>query len=179
MSEYRHVEVWSPPILLTEPDLIELMGSDNEYVRSSAVYLSVAFKSASPAAVQRFAQLAKTDTSPLVRLYIASALQRVPAEQRWDAVTALFAHGEDGTDHNEPLMLWYAAEPVVPLDMPRALGLAADSKIPRLFSFTVQRIAAVGSPAALRVLTDRLGTTTDQAQRLDLVDGITQIVGKR
>ena len=141
--------------------------------------MSVAFKSASPAAVQRFAQLAKTDTSPLVRLYIASALQRVPAEQRWDAVTALFAHGEDGTDHNEPLMLWYAAEPVVPLDMPRALGLAADSKIPRLFSFTVQRIAAVGSPAALRVLTDRLGTTADQAQRLDLVDGITQIVGKR
>ena len=164
---------------LTEPELIDLMGSDNEYVRSWAVYLSVAFKSASPAAVQRFAQLAKTDTSPLVRLYIASALQRVPAEQRWDAVTALFAHGEDGTDHNEPLMLWYAAEPVVPLDMPRALGLAADSKIPRLFSFTVQRIAAVGSPAALRVLTDRLGTTADQAQRLDLVDGITQIVGKR
>ncbi len=164
---------------LTEPELIELMGNDSEYIRSWAVYLSVAFKSASPAAVQRFAELAKTDTSPLVRLYIASALQRVPAEQRWDAVTALFAHGEDGTDHNEPLMLWYAAEPVVPLDMPRALGLAADSKIPRLFSFTVQRIAAVGSPAALRVLTDRLGTTADQAQRLDLVDGITQIVGKR
>jgi hypothetical protein len=29
------------------------------------------------------------------------------------------------------------------------------------------------------VLTDRLGRTTDQAQRLDLVDGITQIVGRR
>ena len=76
-------------------------------------------------------------------------------------------------------MVWYAAEPVVPLDMPRALGLAADSKLPRLFTFTVQRIAAVGTEDALRVLTDRLGRTTDQAQRLDLVDGITQIVGKR
>jgi putative membrane-bound dehydrogenase-like protein len=164
---------------LTEAELIDLMGSENEYVRSWAVYLSVAFKNASPAAVQRFAQLAKADTSPLVRLYIASALQRVPVEQRWDAVTALFAHGEDGNDHNEPLMVWYAAEPVVPLDMPRALAIAGDSRIPRLFSFTVQRIAAVGGADALRVLTDRLGKTTDQAQRLDLVDGITQIVGKR
>ena len=31
---------------LTEPELIELMGNDNEYIRSWAVYLSVAFKSA-------------------------------------------------------------------------------------------------------------------------------------
>ena len=76
-------------------------------------------------------------------------------------------------------MVWYAAEPVVPLDMARALGLAADSKLPGLFTFTTQRIAAVGTEDALRVLTDRLGRTADQAQRLDLVDGITQIVGKR
>ena len=114
-----------------------------------------------------------------MRLYLASALQRVPVDQRWDALTALFAHGEDAGDQNQPLMVWYAAEPVVPLDMPRALALAAGSQLPRLFTFTVQRISAVGTDDALRVLTDRLGRTTDQAQRLDLVDGITQIVGKR
>ena len=43
----------------------------------------------------------------------------------------------------------------------------------------MQRIAAVGSQDALKVLTDRLGRTVDPAQRLDLVEGITQIVGKR
>ena len=58
-------------------------------------------------------------------------------------------------------MVWYAAEPVVEQDMPRALGLAADVELPHLFAFTVQRIAAVGTPDALRVLTDRLGRTTD------------------
>jgi hypothetical protein len=141
--------------------------------------LTVAFKEASPEAIRRFAQLAKTETSALVRLYVASALQRIAVDQRWDALTALYAHSEDADDQNQPLMVWYAAEPVVPLDMPRALGLAAGSKLPRLFTFTVQRISAVGTDDALRVLTDCLGRTTDQAQRLDLVDGITQIVGKR
>ena len=164
---------------LTEAELLELLKSDSEYVRSWAVYLTVAFRNASPEAVRQFAALAKTEPSALVRLYLASALQRVPVDQRWDTLTALFAHGEDAGDHNQPLMVWYAAEPVVPLDMPRALGLAAGSQLPRLFTFTVQRISAVGTEDALRVLTDRLGRTTDQAQRLDLVDGITQIVGKR
>ena len=63
--------------------------------------------------------------------------------------------------------------------MHRALELAAETALPDLFAFTVQRIGAVGTDDALRVLTDRLGRTSDQAQRLDLVDGITQIVGKR
>ena len=76
-------------------------------------------------------------------------------------------------------MVWYAAEPVVPLDMPRALALAAGLEAAAAVHVHVQRIAAVGTDDALRVLTDRLGRTTDQAQRLDLVDGITQIVGKR
>ena len=56
--------------------------------------------------------MAKAEGSALVRLYIASALQRVPAEKRWDAVTALFSRAEDSNDHNQPLMAWYAAEPL-------------------------------------------------------------------
>ena len=61
---------------------------------------------------------------------------------------------------------------------PRALDLAADATLPRLFAFTVQRIADVGTPAALRVLTDRLGRTTDAEQQRALLSGITQIVNK-
>jgi putative membrane-bound dehydrogenase-like protein len=164
---------------LAESDLLDLFGHDNEYVRSWAVYLTVANKNASPDVVGRLAPLAARDASALVRLYVASALQRVPADQRWDAVTALLAREEDRADHNLPLMVWYAAEPLVPLDMVRALRLAGETRLPRIFTFTVQRIAAVGTQEALRVLTDRLGQTTDSTERLDLVDGITQIVGKR
>ena len=82
------------------------------------------------------------------------------------------------TDKNQPLMVWYAAEPVVELDMKRALTFAADSPLPRLFGFTIQRIAAVGTPAALLVLTERLGRTENPAHQKELLGGITQIVNQ-
>ena len=90
----------------------------------------------------------------------------------------LFAHAEDASDPNLPLMVWYAAEPVVELDMPRAMGLAGDSKLPRLFSFAVQRVGAIGSQDALRALAERLGRTTDPARQKDLAGAIVQIVGR-
>ncbi len=164
---------------LREPDLLELLGHDSEYVRSWAVYLLVEGKNPSDEALGRFATLARQDTSPLVRMYLASALQRVPPAKRWDVVAGLVAHGEDANDQNQPLMVWYAAEPLAEIDMTRALTLSLESKLPRLFSFTVQRIAAIRTQDALRVLTERLGRTEDPAQQTELVDGITQIVKKK
>jgi hypothetical protein len=90
----------------------------------------------------------------------------------------LLAHAEDASDQNLPMMVWYAAEPVVELDMPRALTLAEGSKLPRLFPFTVRRIAAVGTQEALKTLTDRLGRSADAADRRELASGINRIVGK-
>jgi len=76
------------------------------------------------------------------------------------------------------LMVWYAAEPAVELDMPRALTLAAGTKLPGVFPFTVRRIAAVGTQDALRALTDRLGRTAGAIERRELAAGISRIVGK-
>jgi putative membrane-bound dehydrogenase-like protein len=163
---------------LTETDLIALLAHGSEYLRSWAVYLLVEGSNPSDAALREFARMARLDPSPLVRLYLASALQRVSAEKRWDVLAGLLAHPDDATDHNLPLMIWYAAEPVVALDMSRALHAAFDSKLPRLFAFTVQRIAAIGTQEALRVLTDRLGRTEDAAQQKELLSGISQIVNK-
>ena len=56
-------------------------------------------------------------------------------------------------------------------------ALAAATKLPGLFPFTVRRIAASGTQTALRTLTDRLGRTGDAAERRELVKGINQIVG--
>ena len=64
----------------------------------------------------KFAELARTDPSPMVRLYLASAMQRLPLANRWDTLAGLLSHGEDATDHNLPLMYWYAAEPLAGLD---------------------------------------------------------------
>jgi putative membrane-bound dehydrogenase-like protein len=163
---------------LSERDLQELLNHESEYVRSWAVYLLVEGKNPSDSTLRLFAKMAREDRSPLVRLYLASALQRTPPAKKWDVLAGLSAHAEDAADRNQPLMVWYAAEPVVALDMPRALTLAEASKLPRLFQFTVRRIAAVGTQDALRTLTDRLGRTADAAERRELASGIDRIVGK-
>jgi hypothetical protein len=163
---------------LTENDLLALLGHNSEYLRSWAVYLLVDGKNPSDAALREFARMAREDQSPLVRLYLASAMQRTPVEKRWDVLAALLTHADNATDQNLPLMIWYAAEPVVALDMPRALNAALESKLARLFAFTVRRIAAIGTQEALRVLTDRLGRTEDVTQQKELLSGISKIVNK-
>ena len=162
----------------TEGALQELLDHENEYVRSWAVALLAEHAHVSDATLRHFARLAKSDKAPLVRLSLASALQRVPPAKRWSTLEGLFAHAEDANDHNLPLMVWYAAEDVVELDMPRALALAGDTKLPGLFPFTVRRIATVGTQEALRTLTDRLGRATNAAERREIASGINRIVGK-
>ena len=107
---------------------------------------------------------------------MTSALQRVPAARRWDVVAGLIGRKEDAGDQNQPLMAWYAAEPLAELDAGRALGLAAGSQLPRMFGFMVQRIAALGTQDALRVLSERLARTTVAAEQIELVNGINAFV---
>ena len=157
---------------VTDQDLVGLLDHESEHIRSWAVYLLVQDRKASDGAIKRFATMARQDSSALVRLYLASALQRVPVEKRWDAVEALLAHAEDSTDHNLPLMVWYAAEPLADVDMARMLRMASASKLPRIFPFAVQRVAAIKTPAALRALAERLSTTDDATQQAELIDGL-------
>ncbi len=163
---------------LTEADLIGLLSHDSEYVRSWAAQLLAEDRNPSDAAIGRFAAMAKSESSALVRLYIASALQRVPAEKRWDAVAGLLSRAEDRNDQNEPLMAWWAAEPLGALDPARALALASESTLPRTFTFMVQRVAGLKTQAALKVLAERLATTTNLEEQKDLAAGISLIVGR-
>ena len=121
---------------LTEPAL----RSDDEYVRRWAIQLAVEDGEASAAELAKFASLAAGDKSPLVRLYLASALQRLPVAQRLPIVTALATHGEDAGDHNLPLMYWYGMEPAVGADPGNAIKLLSDCKIPQLRQFITRRL---------------------------------------
>src|SRR5260370_27469727 len=100
--------------------------------------------------------LSRGDESPVVRLYIASALQRIAPEKRWDILVGLLSQSADNADHNLPLMDWYAAEPLALVDMPRAYALAADGNIPLVFEFMVRRIGSIGTPEAPALLFERL-----------------------
>ena len=62
--------------------------------------------SIAPALLNEFVRLANTDPSPVVRLYLASAIQRVPQDAAWPLIEALAQHAEDRDDRNLPLLLW-------------------------------------------------------------------------
>jgi putative membrane-bound dehydrogenase-like protein len=110
--------------------------------------------------------------SPVIRLAIASALQRIPADKRWDALTGLVAHSEDAADHNLPLMYWYAAEPLAAVDADRAMKLALDAKTPQFLAFMTRRIAALGGDKPVALITEMLGKTSDDARRLEILRGL-------
>jgi putative membrane-bound dehydrogenase-like protein len=144
---------------LNEKELLSLLAHENEYIRSWAIQLMAEDKNLSDAALKRFADLAKTDNSALVRLYLASATQRTAPERRWEIIEALVQRAEDKDDHNLPLMLWYAFEPTVPTDVSRAIDLALKAKVPHILPYTVQRVGAINSAEsvkALRALQQRL-----------------------
>ncbi len=85
--------------------------------------------------------MAKGDASPVVRLYIAALMQRVAIESRWDVLAVLAEHGEDATDHNLPLMIWYALEPLVAESPSRALEIADRAAIALIAQYIFRRLA--------------------------------------
>ena len=84
--------------------------------------------------------MAKSDPSPVVRLYLASAVQRLPFADRWPILTGLASHNEDIEDNNLPRMYWFGLEPMVPKHPRESLRLAVGGKIPALQEFVARRM---------------------------------------
>ena len=85
--------------------------------------------------------MAKEDPSAVVRLYLASAAQRIQFADRWPILEELVKHENDVKDHNIPRMLWYAVEPMVPENSEKALTLAVTGQIPLLQELVPRRMA--------------------------------------
>ncbi len=126
---------------LDEKYLLELTAHKNEHVRSWAVRFLCDLAPPSAQARQRFVEMAGSDGSALVRVYLAAMLQRMPLEARWPLATALAAREEDASDQNIPLMIWYGVEPAVAASPAQAVKFLGQSKIPLLRTFTARRIA--------------------------------------
>ena len=149
--------------------LMPLLDHPEPYVRGWAIQLLGEDKSYDPAALKKLASMAEKDPSPVVRLYLASALQRMPLEQRWPIAQNLVAHAEDAADHNLPKMIWYGVEPLAASDAPRALALAARSKLPLVAPFIARRaIAAKQFEAVAAALVEN----TELALRVTLLEAM-------
>jgi len=160
----------------TDAELLGRLLADSEpAVRAWSVRLAAERRDVPPALAERFAELAASDPSPVVRLAIAAALQRMPPADRWPIAAALLGREEDAADHNLPLMDWYAVEPLVPLDPARAVELAAACRIPLVSRYIVRRAAAADG---WQPLVNRLGTA-DDATREWMLDEILAALATR
>ena len=118
--------------------LATLLGHDDPHVRSWSIQFlcdssSVnAFQDASSAkrspidraVLASFASMAKNEQSPVVRLYLASAVQRLPFADRWPILEGLASHAEDIDDDNLHRMVWFGLKPMVHDHTQAALKLA-------------------------------------------------------
>ncbi len=81
------------------------------------------------------------DSSTLVRLELAAALQQVPLGSRFPLATDLSARAEDASDRQQSLMIWYGISEAVSKHPDQAVKLALASKLPTVTRLITRRLA--------------------------------------
>jgi putative membrane-bound dehydrogenase-like protein len=142
-------------------------------VRGWAIQLAAEDRSVSPMLLARIEEMARLDPSPVVRLAISSAMQRIEPDARWRIAEGLIGHEEDAGDHNLPLMVWYGVEPIVPLDPLRALALAGRSRLPIVARYIVRRAAS--DESSIGQLVVALSAADDAAKEWMLTEMLTAL----
>jgi hypothetical protein len=153
----------------------KLKGTESE--RAWALRLMEDASHAAPGAgevFQRFAEkelprLASSEKSALVRVTLASLLQKLPLARRPALAQALLSHVEDAEDHNLPLMVWYGIEPLATNDA-RFVDLVAKARIPRVQRLAARRLAedidGIAFAGADKIA-QQMGVALDAPSRLD------------
>jgi putative membrane-bound dehydrogenase-like protein len=103
-------------------------------------------------------RMASEDSSSLVRLAVASTLQRLPLSYRLALATALCARAEDANDANLPLLVWYGLIPVIDVDAIGMAEFAIQCQWPKTQRFVSRRIAedSLANPEGVSALLARL-----------------------
>ena len=89
------------------------LSDKDEYVRAWSIQLVSEDFNVPKSIIEKFVSMSKSEKSPVVRMYLASALQRLEINDRWDIASNLVTHAVDSSDANIPFLLWYAIEPIV------------------------------------------------------------------
>ena len=108
----------------------------------------------------KLTRMARDDSSGLVRLVLASTLQRLPVARRSDLARALLSHGEDNSDHNLPALIWTGLIPMADSDSDAVAiaSLASDCRQSALVRLIARRLGEEidSRPAPLNALWRRL-----------------------
>jgi putative membrane-bound dehydrogenase-like protein len=161
--------------------LIPYLDHESEHIRGWAIRLLCEDKTPPAAALQRFPEMAAKDLSPYVRLQLACALQRMPADERWHVAEGLLAHADDDQDANLPCMVWYGVEPLIGDDMQRFVKLIGSSKLSLVRRNIARRVTSLSNPKdGLNALVEVLVAVDAVESQRDVVTGMLQgLEGRR
>jgi putative membrane-bound dehydrogenase-like protein len=120
--------------------LAGLLTNDSEAVRSASLRLLADVGLISDEIHERLIVMSHSDPSGLVLTHIASLLQKLPHEKRWDIARGLAMNGQYGDDRVLPLMIWYGIEEAVPGNPEAAVKLATECEIRIVREFIARRL---------------------------------------
>ncbi len=146
---------------IEEKFLLQQLSHDNDHVRAWSVRLLTetwpiddalgpAWRTAAEAArIESEAQallpalkrLAREDRSAVVRLTLASTLQRLPVQLRTSLAADLVTRAEDAVDHNIPMMIWYGLIPTVGDHANDLVDVARACKLPETLQYISRCLA--------------------------------------
>ena len=151
--------------------LTDRMPLDTVTSRRPAVELVV-----SAGLLDEFARMAREDPSGLVRLVLASTLQRLPAPMRPSLAAPLLARKEDADDHNLPLLIWYGLIPVADADPSGLARLAIGSELPTTRRFIARRLAEDldKNPGPVDEILAFASSTADRGFQVDVLRGLSE-----
>jgi putative membrane-bound dehydrogenase-like protein len=167
----EHVRAWAIRLLSDSWPLDTVM-SERPTWRPD--YASV--ERAAPHWQDELIHLSRTDDSGLVRLTLASTLQRLPVAQRAAVAAPLEAHPQDAADHNLPLMIWYGLIPVADAEPSALVKGAAQCVLPLTRKFIARRLAEdlEKNPGPLNELLKLALANPSPAFANDIVAGVSE-----
>jgi len=117
-------------------------------ISARAWTVQLAVESFVPARVaEQWVDLCRRDDLLFVRRYLASAIQRVPAEVGWKIAEVLCSRIDSGTDRDLPLLVWYGVAPLVLKDLDRIVQVFDGAVNVRWRSGILHRLGqAAGKP---------------------------------
>jgi putative membrane-bound dehydrogenase-like protein len=165
---------------LSEQELLSVLADDSPYVRGWGVQLACEKGRPTEGILHRFVELAKSDPSPIVRLYLSSACQRLPVADSINILRELVQHTEDAADPNIVPVVWYSVEAAATADPIAALSLWPHIKLPMIQGFLVRRLAQPAEPnIVVKLIDDVLTPATDPGQQFVILQAMNEAFGAK
>ena len=168
--ENEHIRVWALRLLTDAWPLDTLMSNRP----ANFGEIKTAAKVPSPESIlSELVTMAREDESSLVRLTLASILQRLPVENRVEVAAELVQHEEDSDDHNIPLMIWYGLIPVAEAHPEDLVRISKICKIPTTRLCIARRLAEdiESRPSHLNELLEFSSSASPEVQS-DILNGM-------